>query len=105
MLKSLENLIIFLINYKKEQKEHNNLEYIKIMKLIEKNNRLAIIEEKKEEYKKRAENKMRQLFEKNMKIYLIQDKRTNVKYQPLKKNIDLKDNDNKDDEESIDLFY
>ena len=105
MLKSLENLIIFLINYKKEQKEHNNLEYIKIMKLIEKNNRLAIIEEKKEEYKKRAENKMRQLFEKNMKIYLIQDKRTNVKYQPLKKNIDLKDNDNKDDEKSIDLFY
>ena len=48
---------------------------------------------------------MRQLFEKNMKIYLIQDKRTNVKYQPLKKNIDLKDNDNKDDEKSIDLFY
>ena len=106
MLKSLENVIIFLINYKKEQKEHNNIEYTKIIKLIEKNNRLAIIEEKKEEFKKRAENKMRQLIEKNMKIFLIQDKRTNLKYQPLKQNIDLKDNNNnKDDEKSIDLFY
>ena len=45
MLKSLENVIIFLINYKKEQKEQNHPEYTKIIKSIEKNNRLAVIEE------------------------------------------------------------
>ena len=105
MLKSLENVIIFLINFKQEQKVNNNIEYAKIIKVIEKNNRLAVIEQKKEEFKKRAENKMREIIQKNMKIFVINDKRTNVRYQPLKIRNDLKDNDNKEDENSIDLFY
>ena len=106
MLKSLENVIIFLINFKQEQKANNNIEYTKIIKIIEKNNRLSIIEQKKEEFKKRTENRMRQLIEKNLKIFLINDKRTNVRYHPLKKTkIELEDNDDKDDEKSIELVY
>ena len=105
-IKSLENVIIFLINFKQEQKANNNIEYTKIIKIIEKNNRLSIIEQKKEEFKKRTENRMRQLIEKNLKIFLINDKRTNVRYHPFKKNkIELEDNDDKDDEKSIELVY
>ena len=107
MLKSLENIIIYLIKFKHEQNINNNLEYTKVIKNIEKNNRLQIIEEKKEEYKNKAEKKLREIIEKDTKIFIIPDKRTNVRYSPLKKNnIIIKDKTNKkDDEMSIDLFY
>ena len=106
MLKNLENAIIFLINFKQKQKEINNFEYTKIIKIIEKNNRLAIIEKKKEEIKLEAENKLKQIIEKNMKIFLKKDKRINVKYKPIK-NLDneLNKDKNEDDENSVDIFY
>ena len=106
MLKNLENAIIFLINFKQKQKEINNFEYTKIIKIIEKNNRLAIIEQKKEEIKLKAENKLKQIIEKNMKIFLKKDKRINVKYKPIK-NLDneLNKDKNEDDENSVDIFY
>ena len=107
MLKSLENIIIYLIKFKQEQNINNNLEYTKVIKNIEKNNRLQIIEAKKEEYKNKAEKKMREIIEKDTKVFIIQDKRTNIRYSPLKKyNNIVKDKNNKiDDEKSIDLFY
>ena len=107
MLKSLENIIIYLIKFKQEQNINNNLEYTKVIKNIEKNNRLQIIEAKKEEYKNKAEKKMREIIEKDTKVFIIQDKRTNIRYSPLKKyNNIIKDKNNKiDDEKSIDLFY
>ena len=107
MLKSLENVIIFLINFKHEQNINNNEEYTKVIKNIEKNNRIQIVEQKKEELKNKAEKKMREIIERDMKFFIIKDKRTNIRYNPLKKNNNIikDENNTKDDEKSIDLFY
>ena len=104
MLKDLENLIIFLINFKQEQKLHNYIEYSKVIKNMEKNKRIAVIEQRKEEFEKNAEKKMKEIIEKNMKVLLIKDKRTNVSYKPIKKNMNnITIND--DDEKNEELFY
>ena len=106
MLKSLEDTIIFLINFKQQQKQINYSEYSKVIKVIEKNNRLAIIKQKKEEIKLKAENKLKEIIEKNMKVFLKKDKRVNVKYKPLKNFDSLINKDkNEDDEKSIDILY
>ena len=104
MLKDLENLIIFLINFKQEQKLHNYIEYSKVIKNMEKNKRIAVIEQRKEEFEKNAEKKMKEIIEKNMKVLLIKDKRTDVSYKPIKKNMNnITIND--DDEKNEELFY
>ena len=107
MLKNLENAIIFLINFKEEQKIKNNFEYSKIMKIIEKNNRLSVIEQKKEEVKIKNENKLKEIIQKNLKVFLNKDKRTCIDIKPLKniKDDSLNKNQNNDDEKSIDIFY
>ena len=107
LLKTLEKMINFLIKFKQEQKLNNNIEYMKIIKVIEKNNRISIIEQKKEELKIKAEQKFQEIIEKNTKLLFIKDKRINVKYKPVTKNQneDLNKKTNKDDEKSIDIFY
>jgi hypothetical protein len=107
MLKNLENTIIYLINFKEEQKIKNNVEYSKIIKIIEKNNRLSVIEQKKEEVKIKNENKLKVIIEKNLKVFLNKEKRTCIDIKPLKKIKDdsLNKNKNSDDEKSIDIFY
>ena len=107
MLKNLENTIIYLINFKEEQKIKNNVEYSKIIKIKEKNNRLSVIEQKKEEVKIKNENKLKVIIEKNLKVFLNKEKRTCIDIKPLKKIKDdsLNKNKNSDDEKSIDIFY
>ena len=107
MLSTLEKMVNFLIKFKEKQKIINSIEYMKIAKIIEKNNRLSVIEQKKEELKIKAENKLKEIMEKNTKIFLFKDKRTCLKYKPIKINIDddLNKNSNKDEDKSIDIFY
>ena len=67
---------------------------------------MAIIKQKKEEIKLKAENKLKEIIEKNMKVFLKKDKRVNVKYKPLKNFDSLINKDkNEDDEKSIDILY
>ena len=105
LLKNLENAIIYLINFKQEQKINNTYEYSKIIRIIEKNNRLTVIEQKKEEVKNKNENKLRKIIEKNLKMFVLSDKRTSVEYKPIKKLSDNLLNKNNDEEKSIDVFY
>ena len=105
LLKNLENAIIFLINFKQGQKINNTFEYSKVIKIMEKHNRLSIIEQKKEELKIKNENKLRKIIEKNLKVFLLKDKRTSVEYKPIKKMNDNSLKKNKDEEKSYDVFY
>ena len=77
------------------------------MKIIEKNNRLSVIEQKKEEVKIKNENKLKEIIQKNLKVFWNKDKRTCIDIKPLKKIKDdsLNKNQNNDDEKSIDIFY
>ena len=106
LLKILETVIIFLIKFKQIQKDNNTNKYNDIIKDIEKENRLMMIEKLKEKLKEKDNSKFRRIMEKNNKIFFIKDKRTNVKFKSLKKNLDENDkNVIQDDDEGKDLFY
>ena len=80
LLKDLENIIIYLINFINFQKLNNRKTYYEEIKILEKNKRLAIIKGKKEEDEHRIENKIKEIIEKDMKILNINNRRNNIKY-------------------------
>ena len=102
-LKDLENLIIFLINYKNEQKINNLKVYNEELKKIEKNKRIAIIRQKKEEDEFIIKKKWQELIEKEKKIININNRPINIKYKPPKRR---KEKLNFDEEkDSVDISY
>ena len=102
-LKDLENVIIYLINYKNEKKNINLKVYNEELKKIEKSKRIAIIRQKKEEDENMIKKKWLQLIEKEKKIININNRPINIKYKPPKK----KKKKEKFDEEkdSVDISY
>ena len=102
-LKDLENVIIFLVNYNTEQKNNNLKVYNEELKKIEKNKRIAIIKQKKEEDEKIIKKKWQELLEKEKKIININNRPINIKYKPPKKR---KKKENFDEEkDSVDISY
>ena len=105
LLKDLENVIIYLINYINFQKLNNRKTYYEEIKILEKNKRLAIIKGKKEEDEHRIENKIKELIEKDMKILNINNRRNNIKYKDFSwKKKKKRDNINAD-KMSVDISY
>ena len=68
ILNDLENVIIYFINFKNNQKENNNHLYNEVLKKIDKNKKLDIIKQKREEDKNRIENKCKEIIEKDLKL-------------------------------------
>ena len=104
-LKELEKVIIFLINFKNNQKTEHKKEYNETVKKIEKNKRLLIIKQRKEEDENRIENKVKKLIEKDMKILNINNRRINYKYKPSPcKKIKKEENSYKE-KDDLDISY
>jgi hypothetical protein len=105
-LKEIENIIIFLLDFKQKQKIINRNEYNEVMKEVEKRKRLLIIKQKKEEDKNKLEKKSKELIEKDAKILNISNRKTNIRIIPPNFNkIDKKDTNSDDDKDSVDITY
>ena len=105
VLKDLENVIIYLMNFKNDQKQNNMVLYNEILKEIDKNKRLAIIKEKKKEDENRIEKKYQEIIEKDLKILNINNRRINKKYK-FSQSEKRKKKENVDEEKnSVDISY
>ena len=105
-LKEIENIIIFLLDFKQKQKIINRNEYNEVMKEVEKRKRLLIIKQKKEEDKNKLEKKSKELIEKDAKILNISNRKTNIRIIPPNFNkIDKKETNSDDDKDSVDIKY
>ena len=105
-LKELENIIIFLLDYKQKQKKINRNEYNKVEKDVEKRKRLLIIKQKKKEDENKLEKKIKELIEKDSKILNINNRKTNVHIIPPNfYKIDKKETNSDDDKDSVDITY
>jgi hypothetical protein len=105
-LKEIENIIIFLLDFKQKQKIINRNEYNEAAKEVEKKKRLLTIKQKKEEDKNKLEKKSKELMEKNAKILNISNRKTNIRIIPPNFNkIDKKETNSDDDKDSVDITY
>ena len=82
-LNELEKVIIYLINFNSEQKSKNREIYNEIIKRLDKNKRLAIIKQKREEDELRIKRKCQELIEKDLKILNINNRRNNIYFRHL----------------------
>ena len=105
-LKEVENIIIFLLDFKQKQKITNRNEYNEVIKVVEKKKRLLIIKQKREEDENKLEKKSKELIEKDNKILIISNRKTNLRIIPpnfikmVKKEIN-----SDDDKDSVDITY
>ena len=105
-LKEVENIIIFLLDFKQKQKITNRNEYNEVVKVVEKKKRLLIIKQKREEDENKLEKKSKELIEKDNKILIISNRKTNLRIIPpnfikmVKKEIN-----SDDDKDSVDITY
>ena len=105
-LKEVENIIIFLLDFKQKQKITNRNEYNEVVKVVEKKKRLLIIKQKREEDENKLEKKSKELIEKDNKILNISNRKTNLRIIPpnfikmVKKEIN-----SDDDKDSVDITY
>ena len=105
-LKEVENIIIFLLDFKQKQKINNRNEYNEVVKVVEKKKRLLIIKQKREEDENKLEKKSKELIEKDNKILIISNRKTNLRIIPpnfikmVKKEIN-----SDDDKDSVDITY
>ena len=105
-LKEVENIIIFLLDFKQKQKITNRNEYNEVVKVVEKKKRLLIIKQKREEDENKLEKKSKELIEKDNKILIINNRKTNLRIIPpnfikmVKKEIN-----SDDDKDSVDITY
>ena len=105
-LKVVENIIIFLLDFKQKQKITNRNEYNEVIKVVEKKKRLLIIKQKREEDENKLEKKSKELIEKDNKILIISNRKTNLRIIPpnfikmVKKEIN-----SDDDKDSVDITY
>ena len=105
-LKEIENIIIFLLDFKQKQKIINRNEYNEVIKVVEKNKRLLIIKQKREEDENKLEKKSKELIEKDNKILNISNRKTNIRIIPPNFNkIAKKETNSDDDKDSIDISY
>jgi len=105
-LKEIEKIIIFLLDFKQEQKIINRNEYNEVIKDVEKRKRLLIIKKKREEDKNKLEKKSKELIEKDAKILNISNRKTNIRIIPPNFNKMVKKETNSDDDkDSIDIAY
>ena len=104
ILKDIENVIIYLINFKEEQRLNNRDIYNEEIKRLDKNKRLAIIKKKKEEDEHRIENKVKELIEKDMKILNINN-RKNIRYKPFSHKKKKKEDNIEINKNSVDISY
>ena len=105
LLRDLENVIIYLINFKNFQKKNNRKTYYEEIKLLDKNKRLAIIKQKKEDDEHRIERKIKEIIEKDMKILNINNKKNNIKYKSYSKKKEKKGENIYIDKNSVDISY
>ena len=105
-LKEIENIIIFLLDFKQKQKIINRNEYNEVIKVVEKKKRLFIIKQKREEDKNKLEKKSKELIKKDSKILNISNRKTNIRIIPPNFNKMVKKETNSDDDkDSVDITY
>ena len=104
-LKELEKIIIFLIDFKNEQKKNNNKEYLNTVKKIEKNKRLLIIKQRKEDDETRIDKKIKKIIQKDMKILNINNRRINYQYKPSHFKKIVKEENPDKDKDDLDISY
>ena len=104
-LRDLENVIIYLINYKNNQKRNNTQVFNEVIKKIDKNKRLAIIKQKREEDEQKKEKKYQELIEKDMKILNFNNRRINIKYKPFHKKKARKKESIDEEKDSVDISF
>ena len=105
-LKVVENIIIFLLDFKQKQKITNRNEYNEVIKVVEKKKRLLIIKQKREEDENKLEKKSKELIEKDNKILIISNRKTNLRIIPPNFNKMVKKETNSDDDkDSVDITY
>ena len=104
-LKELEKLIIFLTNYKNEQIENNNKEYLDTVKKIEKNKRLLVVKQRKKDEENKIIKKVQDLIQKDMKILNINNRRINYKYKPFHFKKMKKEENLLKDKDILDISY
>jgi ribosome maturation factor RimP len=104
-LKELEKIIIFLIDFKNEQKVNNNKEYLNTVKKIEKNKRLLIIKQRKEDDETRIDKKVKKIIQKDMKMLNINNRRINYQYKPSHFKKIVKEETPDKDKDDLDISY
>ena len=105
-LKEIENIIIFLLDFKQKQKINNRNVYNEVIKVVERKKRLLIIKQKREEDENKVEKKSKELLEKNNKILNIINRKTNIRILPPNFNkIVIKEANSDDDKDSVDITY
>ena len=105
-LKEVENIINFLLDFKQKQKITNRNEYNEVIKVVEKKKRLLIIKQKREEDENKLEKKSKELIEKDNKILIISNRKTNLRIIPPNFIKMVKKETNSDDDKvSVDITY
>ena len=104
-LTDLEKVIIYLINFNNAQKRNNRQLYNEKIKKIEKNKRLAIIKQKREEDEHKNERKCQELIEKDLKILNINNRRININYKRSNNKNKKKEENVDENKDSVDISY